>query len=341
MKKVILHCAFYATMASLSLSCSSSSSLKKFKDEDLNKEIPADVIKKFEVKEVGTAQNIQKKPEILVPSTASVSDEKKKKKLKKEIVKKENTPVEVVSAISVSNPPLRRVDPTPFSVGEKLEYDIRYIGVTAATLNFEVLPNKDINNRTVFHLFAKAKTVKFFELVYRVDDSIESYWDYDGLFSHRFTMDLDESKQSRKLIELYDYEKKKSFYWNRVDHSQKGFSEQKEQHDIELWSQDVLSSFYYLRTAPLPKSPGETFSFPVILDGKPWQSKIQYIKNEKIYAGGRDFQAKVYHIENFQNNELKNKDNTLWISDDEHHYILRVETKVKVGTFAVALDKIK
>ncbi len=308
--------------------CSTSSNLRKFQDDDISREVSADLVKKFEVKDVNALPAATPIHDVVPLKAVS------KKKARKGKVMPSPTPV-------IGNvPPIRRVDPTPFQVGEKLEYGIRYVGVTAGYLNLEILPNKIINDRNVFHLHARARTVKIFELVYRVDDSIESFWDYDGLFSHRFTMDLDESKQSRKLIELYDYDKKQSFYWNRVDHTEKGFSETKQQFDIELWSQDVLSSLYYLRVVNLPSVPGIDISYPVILDGKPWRSIIRFLRKEKIYAGGRDFMANVYRLENTQNGELKNKDNTLWISDDEHRYVLRVEAKVKVGSFAVALDKI-
>jgi hypothetical protein len=312
--------------------CSSSNGLRKFDDADLDKALSPDLAKKFEVKDVGAVAPTP------APTPEAPVAKKKVKAKKKKISKAEAAMAEVTPTPAL--PPMRRVDPVPFEVGEKLEYGIRYIGVTAGYLNLEVLPYKQVLDRKVFHLQGKAKTVKLFELVYRVNDTIESFWDYDGLFSHKFTMDLDESKQNRKLIELYDYEKKKSFFWNRVDHVEKGYSEQKENYDIQLWSQDPVSMLYYLRTAALPTDTKTEWRSPIILDGKPWESVIHFIKKEKIYAGGKDREANVYKLENYQNGELKNKDNTIWISDDEHRYVLRVEAKVKVGSFAVALDKV-
>ena len=78
----------------------------------------------------------------------------------------------------------------------------------------------------------------------------------------------------------------------------------------------------------------------MIIDGKPWESLITFDRREPMSVGNRRFEANVYRMENFHNGELKNKDNTLWISNDAKRYLLRVEAKVKVGSFAVALDKI-
>lgn len=309
--------------AGLALACAGCSTyhFRKFDEGDLGKEIPADVAKKFEVKDLPGAP--APKPE---PS-------KRSSKPKKESISAK-------SPLEKAGPPLRRVEPMPFDVGEKLSYDLRFLGVTAATFDTEVQPLKEVSGRKVYQLYARAKTVKLFELVYRADDRINSYWDFDSLYSLRFSMELDESKQSRKVIELYDYEKNRSFFWNRIDHVEKGFMEQKENHDIKPWSQDPLSALFYLRAAPLPTEPGKDFRMGVVIDGKPWESVIRYLRTETVFAAGQKREARVYHIENYQNGELKNRENTLWLSNDSTRRILRLETKLRVGTFAVALDKI-
>jgi len=329
------HLNLRAVAASLNImalltSCSTNNGLRKFDDSNIQKEIPADVAEKFEVKDVSALPKLTVNVEVLKKEVTKKNKIKTKEKKGKHVTE---VPVPVV-------PPTRRVEPMPFLEGEKLNYDIRFMGVTAATLALEVLPAKVVNDRKVYHLSGHAKTLKLFELVYRVDDLIESFFDYDGLFSHRFTMNLDESKQSRKLIELYDYDKNKSFYWNRIDHVEKGFSEQKEEHDIKPLSLDPLSLLYFMRVVPLPQNAGETIKVPVIMDGKQWESVFTFDRKEKISIGSRNFEANVFKLENFQNGELKNKGNTVWISNDEHRYFLRIEAKVKVGSFAIALDRI-
>ena len=319
----------------LTVSCSSSGNLRKFNDADIDNAVSSDVAKKFQVKDT-----LDPTP---TPSPTPAPEPKKKSKKKKHEakVKKDETAEPTPTPELKAEPPMRRPSIVPFDVGEKLQYDIRYVGVTAGYFSIEVLPFKFVNDRQSYHFQGKAKTVKLFELIYRVDDSIESYVDYNGLYSERFTMDLDESKQTRKLIELYDYDKKQSFYWNRIDHVKNGYKEEKQHYDIELWSQDPLSSLYYLRVAQLPKDPSQPeVKFPVILDGKPWELHVKYKKHEKVYAGGEEREADAYTLDSYQNGELKNRDNTIWISSDEHRYVLRIEAKVKVGTFAIALDKI-
>lgn len=317
LRKNQLAFATFGVAAVLVLSGCSSFKLRKFEEGNLSQEIPKEIAEKFEVKDVAPGPT---------PEPAKKAEKKVEKK-------------PVAPKITTKGAPIRRVEPMPFVIGEKLQYDIRYLGVTAGYLTFEVLPEKEVNSRTVYHLRGTAKSVKLFELVYRVNDVIESYWDWNSLYSHRFTMSLDESKQSRKSIELYDYEKNKSYIWNRIDHAEKGYSETKVEFDIPKWSQDILSALYYIRAADLPKAPGKEFRFSVIMDGKPWESVITFKEKAKIYAG-KDYSANVYTLINYQDGHMKNRENTIWMSDDDKRYILRVETKVRVGAFAVALDKI-
>jgi len=306
--------------------CSTSNKLKKFDEGDINKEAPADFAKRFEVKDLATA----------TPAPSTEPDKKIVKKSKKK--PKEGSPS--IGADTKSTPPVSRISPMPFEVGEKLNYDLRFVGVTAATFSMELRPVKLVDDHKVYEIAARAKTVKLFEFVYRVDDRIQSFIDYEGIYTHRFAMDLDETKQNRKVLELYDYQKNQSFYWNRIDHVEKGLKEEKQTYDIQPWSHDPLAMLYYLRVAPLPADSTTELRIPVIVDGKPWETVIRYLRTETIYAGGKSREARVYHLENYSGKELKNKENTLWLSTDEHRYILRVETKLKVGSFAVALDQI-
>jgi hypothetical protein len=317
--------------------CSTSNHLRKIEEGDLSKELSPDLAKRFEVKDFSGASP---SPSPLPTPAAPEKPGKKKGKKGPAMKEKELAPKEPKEPTVSATPPSMRPSPMPFEEGERLSYDVRYLGVTAATVEVEVGPVKLVNDRRVYELRGHARTQKLFELVYRVDDRIQSYWDYDGLYSHRFSMDLDESKQNRKLIELYDYEKRQSFFWNRIDHVEKGYSEEKRTEDILPWSQDLLSGLYYMRVAPLPVDSSVPFRMPVIVDGRPWESVITYLRTEQIFAGGKNREARVYRVENYSRGELKNKENTLWVSTGERRHVLRIETKVKVGYFAIALDKI-
>jgi hypothetical protein len=298
----------------------SSPQLRKFDQADVGVGISREIEKKFEIKDV----------KVPVPSPIAIEQRKKKSR----------TPVPTPVEIPKIETPNFSKDPMPFAVGEKLQYDIRYLGVTAGTLDLEILPNKFVNDHEVYHFHGLAKTTSIFSLIYRVNDQLNSYSDIFGFHSYRFALDQDESKQTKQTIELFDHEKLKSYYWSRTDHVEKGYSEKKEEFPLNRWARDGVGMLYFLRVAPLPDAPGKEYRMPIVFDGKPWEGVIRFDRKEKKNWAGREWDLNVYHLQNYENGELKNKDNWIWIAADHpSRYILRVETKVRVGSFAVALEK--
>ncbi len=303
------------------LGCSSPR-VRKFKDADGASGISQEIEKKFEIKDAP-----------VVAATPVAVEQKKKKSAVA-------TPTPPMVTQKMETPHFRK-EPMPFGVGETLQYDIRYIGVTAGTLDLEVMPNKFVNEHEVYHFQGRAKTTSIFSLIYRVVAQLNSYSDFEGLQSYRFALDQEDSKQTKQAIELFDHEKLKSYYWSRTEHIEKGYSEKKEEFALNRWARDGIGMLYFLRVAPLPDAPGKEYRMPIVFDGKPWEGVIRFDRTERKNWAGREWNLNVYHLQNYENGELKNKDNWIWIAADHPgRYILRVETKVRVGSFAVALEKI-
>jgi hypothetical protein len=232
--------------------------------------------------------------------------------------------------------PVRRPERDPMWVGEKLVYEVSYFGVVAGDFTVRVLPFKVMNNRKVYHIRGEAVSSRVFSLFYRLNDTVETFVDYDGLFSHRFRLILDESKQTRDALELYDSEKRETFYWNRWNHKDRGFEEKKETAEIEPFPQDSLSSLYYLRAVPL--NVGETFTFPVISEGKGWEATISVLRRETIETPmGKMNTIVVKPQTRFRGVLQQQNDSYMWVSDDAHRYVVRLEAKVRIGTVVAKL----
>ncbi|MBH9751110.1 DUF3108 domain-containing protein, partial [Clostridioides difficile] len=80
---------------------------------------------------------------------------------------------------------------------------------TAGQLELDVLPEKVVADRPTYHFRAVASSTSVFSLFYRVNDVAESFMDTTGLFSHKFSLKLDESKQTRDVLELYRAEERR------------------------------------------------------------------------------------------------------------------------------------
>jgi hypothetical protein len=236
--------------------------------------------------------------------------------------------------------PFRRPSQDPIWVGEKLIFGIYYFGVSAAHVNLEVLPFKRVGDRKAYHVQAHALTSPVFSIFYRLDDVIETFIDYEGIFSHQFHVVLDETKQKRDALELYDSQKKETFYWNRWHPKDGPYRETKETAPIEPFPQDSLSALYYLRTMPLTE--GSVFSFPMVSEGKGWEAVCTVVRREMLSTAlGRVPTVVIQPEMKYQGVLKKNGDSFLWLTDDERRIPVRLEAKVKVGTVVAHLKKIE
>ena len=284
--------------------------------DELTKELPAEFQKKFEVQDA-TMAGAQ-------PTTAVVPVKAKKRR-------RRNEP----PPFSFPN---RRPKSEPFWLGEKQVYDITYFGVAAGEFSLEVLPRKVMNDREVYHIKGFATSSSIFSLFYRLNDMVETFIDFDGIFSHRFHIVLDETVQTRDSLELFDSQKKQTFYWNRWNHKDRGYTDTKEYAPIESFSQDTLSSLYYLRTVPLPQD--AVISVPVVSEAKPFEAIMTVIRREMMDTPmGRVSTVVIKPEMKFQGILKKQGDSFIWLTDDDRRFVVRIEAKVKVGTVVAALKR--
>lgn len=299
--------------------------------QPLPKDLPADLQRKFEVLEAKTGPA----PEV------SPSPMPQLKLSKKEIAKAKREAKKVKSKAAFVYPN-RRTKINPIWIGEQQVLEITYIGLKAGEFTLDVLPMKQLANRSVYHLRAHAVSSSMMNLFYRLNDTVESFWDYEGLFSHRFHMLLDQTRQKRDALELYDSETKKVFYWNRRNHIEKGISESKETFDIELpFSQDSFSALYYLRTLPLED--GKVYAYPVISEGRGWEAVVTVVRREMQDTPMGKRMCIVVKPQTRYNGVMKQEkgESFIWLTDDDRRFIVRLEAQVKVGAVAAQLKKVE
>lgn len=287
--------------------------------KDTNVLLPDELKDRFNVKDVSASeltkvdQKNLKDKKIEVKSSAAKSEKGKKNK------------------IIVLEIPNRRPKVDPILVGEKITYDVTYLGMSAGEFSLEVMPHKVLQDRKVYHIKGEARSSKVFSLIYQIEDSLVSFMDYYGLFSHRFELKLNETKQQRDSLELNDHANKKTFYWDRLNRLNKGYVEKKEYAEIKPFSQDSISSLFYVRTLPL--NVGDEFAFPVVSEAKNWEAVVTVVRKEEINTELGKMKTIVIKPQmKFEGIIKQQGDSFMWLTDDERRYLVRVEAKVKIGS---------
>ncbi len=222
----------------------------------------------------------------------------------------------------------RTMDNNAWEPGEKLTFSIDYGFYSAGTATMSVLGVVQANGAECYHIRTVAVSNAFISAFYPVSDSVNSYIDYEGLFSRRFEKKLREgSYRSDRIVDFYP---NRRLALNTV-----------EKHavtEIPLFTQDILSSLYILRTHDLEVGRDEVID--VYADGKvyPLDVVIHKIETVKVPAG----KFECYVVEPILKSEgiFRQKGKlTIWLTCDNLKLPVKMKSKVTIGSISTNLEK--
>lgn len=335
-----LHCVNFVSFITVTGAGCSSKPLKRPSEwEKLPEGLSEEMKKRFEINQTPSPLL---SPEGNPPSRV-LGTPIQKKRGRKKAKNQPFSPMLTSPAPEAFTYPHRRVFPggrSPFQVGEKLTYAITYLGLSAGTFTLEVLPCKWIRQRKVYLFQGKAVSSSVFSLFYRLEDVVESHFDFEGLFSHRFHLVLNEAKQLRDSLELNDSENRKTLYWNRIKKPPEAppLETQKEA-PIEPFSQDSLSALYYTRGLDW-KIEGTVHEFPVVSEGDYWVAVGTFMRRETLRSSVLGtVPTLVIRPQMKYSGILKQQggESFLWLTEDADRVPVRFEARVKIGTVVAQL----
>ncbi len=223
----------------------------------------------------------------------------------------------------------RRPIKDPFRVGEKVVHQVQYYSINAGTMALEVKPYATVNGRKTYNFAMQIRTSDWYSGIYSVDDRATILMDFENMVPTVFTLHVKETgqlKEARMLIEP-----KQATYWERKVTEKNGEEERKLNWEILEYSQNLFSGVYYMRA--FTWKVGAENAFRVADDEENLIFRAEAIRKEKIKTAAGVFDAIVIKPQV----ELKGKykrvgDIFVWLSDDDRKFILKIESKIKIGT---------
>jgi hypothetical protein len=213
--------------------------------------------------------------------------------------------------------------------GEEKKLAIKYLGLTAGHITIQTRPMARVNDQPVMHFMGHLRSARFYEYLYRLDDSVETYVDANSQVPLRYTLIQRESGQDVDDIQVFDHEKNKTFYWYKRIKDNKTKEEEKEAFVPDLF-QDSFSALFFARG--LPYKIGDVYEFPIVTRTKLWILKMEVEKIETIRIMKNRVSAfKVRAETRFPGVLEKRGDIIFWFSADEQKRLLRFRASVKIG----------
>lgn len=234
----------------------------------------------------------------------------------------------------------RRPIVDPYTPGEKVVLTATYLNIQAGDISFEVLPFKNVNDRKAYHLRLKIISSKTFNMFYAVNNTAETYLDYETMLPQTLTYDGKESSRIREYRTFFDWAKMEAFQWRREVLKTKGEKKKKLAWPILPYTQNILSAVYYLRAFKLEV--GKTYSFRVADEGKNYVFAAHVLRREKLKTDLGEFNTLVIRPDYKIDGKFTPAGaNTIWVTDDARKLPVRVEAKVKIGSFVAKLKSIE
>jgi len=221
----------------------------------------------------------------------------------------------------------------PFSVGEKLTYQIFWGPFVVGRATLEVAGIEPMDGHNCYHLVAKAKTSGLIDLLFPVDSTAESWLDCDGLFTRRYTEVRTEGAHHRTGEAHYDYARKETTIINRLNGHAKHYP-------LDQPVQDVISSIYVVRTRNLMLDAEQTFTINAASTNytvtvRPDQRKAVWVRALGDTQALRIEPTPTLTIVSANRGRM-----WFWMSDDARHLPLLVDSEIKLGSAKLVLFSI-
>ena len=226
----------------------------------------------------------------------------------------------IVVALTTSVEPARQV-PVPFSIGERLKYDVKFGVLKVGNGKMEVLGIETIRGREAWHT---AFTVKGGTFFYKVNDRLESWIDVETFASLRHVQDLQEGKRDR--------ERRFEIYPDRLVYTENESEERPTARD----PLDDGSFLYFIRTVPL--SVGQTYDFPRYFKPDRNPVRVRVLRKESVKVPAGRFDAIVIQpIIKSKGIFSENGQAEIWLSDDDRRIMLQMKSNLSFGTLNLYL----
>jgi len=211
----------------------------------------------------------------------------------------------------------------PFSVGEKLTYDVRFGPLKVGTGALELRGIVPVRGENAYHAVFRIKGGTAF---YKVDDTFESWFATDDLSSLRFHQDQNEGSKER--LKKYEIFPERQTYGTENP----GDAE----HATSVNPLDDASFMYFLRTVPLEV--GKTYTFNRYFKPDRNPITIRVVRKERVTVPAGTFDAVVLQP------TIKTKGifseggkAEVWLSDDDRRVLLQLKSKLSVGSINLYL----
>lgn len=221
-----------------------------------------------------------------------------------------------------------------FQPGEWLKFRMHYGLLNASYATLHVKSNT-IKGVPVYHVVGKGATTGFASLIFKVDDTYESYFGMDDMKPYKFVRKIDEGGYIKDYEINFDHNKDTAVLNDKKNKKTYSF-------DLQDSIQDLLSAFYYLRNNYDPKDliEGEAVKLKMLFDDDGiFDFKLKYLGTEVLKTKFGKVECYKFRPLVQSGRIFKEQESlSLWVSTDDNRIPIRIQADLVVGSIKVDLE---
>ncbi|HEX2799675.1 MAG TPA: DUF3108 domain-containing protein, partial [Thermoanaerobaculia bacterium] len=221
-----------------------------------------------------------------------------------------------------------RLYPVPFGDGETLVYTIAWLKIEGGEMTLRTSRETSTDGVPVHRIALIASSNDYVSKFYPVRDLYETWVDARDFQPLRFEKHAREGRYESDEVEEFDLTRRIGSW--REDRT-----------PLPERVQDIISSFYFLRTQPL--AVGQDVRVDMFSRGKIYKLKASILEREKVETEAGTFDAFKVQPQLRENETAEDRNRGklfLWFSDDERRLPVMAKTVMPIGSVTARLRKI-
>ena len=220
----------------------------------------------------------------------------------------------------------------PFKSGEWLQYKMSYSGFIRAGTAILELEEKEFQGKKVFHTKGTGWTSGMIKWFFEVDDYYESYFDKENIRPYVFKRKIYEGGYKKHTITSFNHHLKKAYVQD--------FTLQRDTSVAFNKAQDMLSSFYYLRSLDISKiKPGDEIKLDMFFDEETFPFRLKFLGKQSLKTNVGKLETLVFRPYVLSGRVFKEQESvTIWISNDANKIPLKLKADLRVGSLTAELE---
>lgn len=219
-----------------------------------------------------------------------------------------------------------------FKSGEKLRYKMSYSGFLKAGTAVLELNEVELDGKKVFYSRGSGWTSGIIKWFFKIDDVYESYFDKDTIKPYYFKRKIDEGGYKKHRNTQFNYDTKEAYVQD--------FINQKDTIIAFSNVQDMMSSFYYLRTQDVKgMKKGDEIAIDMFMDSQVYPFKLRYLGKDVLKTKFGKINTLVFRPLVQSGRIFKAEESvTIWITDDANKIPIKMQADLSVGSLRAELQ---